>query len=187
MFTKWVRFLIVKIPFTTLILMADEHFILSLQNSNSFLQRGLFQVLAQDCLDHLPWCSSNLQLKFLKDNYEKTMNNTSSPMEKAFLDSFPTDIRVAQKLLGILKTITYACCPICSSLYPPKDEDGVPTYPYECTSEPCRIRGRCNLLKLGSTPDRKGTGVPKRPFVMQDIHDSVVRLLSRLGIEIAIQ
>ena len=167
--------------------MADEHFILSLQNSNSFLQRGLFQVLAQDCLDRLPRCSSNLQLKFLKDNYEKTMNNMSSPTEKAFLNSFPTNIRVARKLLGIPKTITYACCPICSSLYPPKDEDGVPTYPYECTSEPCHVHGGYNLLKLGSTPDRKGTGVPKHPFVMQDIHDSVGHLLSRPGIEIAIQ
>lgn len=115
------------------------------------------------------------------------MSNLSSPSDKAFLKSFPTDIRVARKLLGIPKTITYACCPACSALYPPKDEDGIPTYPYECTSEPCRIRGGCNLLKLGSTPDRKGIGVPKRPFVMQDFHDFVGRLLSRRGVEVAIQ
>ena len=115
------------------------------------------------------------------------MSDRSSSSEKAFLKSFPTDVRVARKLLGIPKTITYACCPACSSLYPPKDEDGIPTYPYECTSEPCRVRGGCSLLKLGSTPDRKGIGVPKRPFVMQDFHDFVARLLSRPDIEIAIQ
>ena len=166
--------------------MAGEDFILSLQNS-SFLQRGLFQVLAQDCLGHSPRRSSNLQLKLLKDNYEKTMSDRSSPSENAFLKSFPTDIRVARKLLGTPKTITYACCPACNSLYPPKDENSVSTYPYQCTSELCRVRGGCNLLKLGSTPDRKGIGVPKRPFVMQDFHDFVGRLLSRPGVEIAIQ
>ena len=167
--------------------MADERFILSLQNSNSFLERSLFQVLVQDCLGHSPRRESDHQLKILKDNYEKTMSHRSSPSERTFLKSFPTDIRVARKLLGIPKTITYACCPACSSIYPPKDENGVPIYPYECTSEPCHIRGGCNLLKLGSTPDRKGIGVPKRPFVMQDFHDFVGRLLSRPDVEIAIQ
>jgi hypothetical protein len=90
-------------------------------------------------------------------------------------------------MLGILKTITYACCPACNSLYPPKDEDGIPMYPFSCTSEPCRVRGGCDLLKVGSTPDGQSIGVPKRPFVMQDFDDFVARLLSRPGIEAAIQ
>jgi hypothetical protein len=76
---------------------------------------------------------------------------------------------------------------MCSSLYPPKDENGDPTYPYECTSKPCHMHGGCNLLKLGSTPDRKGIGVPKHPFVMHDFHDFVSHLLSRPGVEIALQ
>lgn len=115
------------------------------------------------------------------------MGNKLSASDEEFLKFFPTDIRTARKLLGIPKTITYACCPACSSLYPPKDEDGTSTYPYECTSEPCQVRGGCNLLKLGSTPDGKGIGVPKRPFMMQDFHDFVGRLLSRPGVEAAIQ
>ena len=123
----------------------------------------------------------------MKINYENALKDRSSSSEKAFLQSFPTDIRAARKLLGIPKTITYACCPACNSLYPPKDENGVPIYPYQCTSEPCRVRGGCDLLKLGSTPDRKGVGVPKRSFVMQDFQDFVGRLLSRPGVEIAIQ
>jgi hypothetical protein len=123
----------------------------------------------------------------LKDDFEKTMNNKLSASDEEFLKYFPTDIRVARKLLGVPKTVTFACCPACSSLYPPRDEDGVPTYPYECTSEPCHVRGGCDLLKLGSTPNRKSIGVPKRPFVMQDFHDFVGRLLSRPGMETAIQ
>jgi hypothetical protein len=75
----------------------------------------------------------------------------------------------------------------CSSLYPPRDEDRVPTYPYECTSEPCHIWRGCDLLKLGSTPDRKSIGVPKHPIVMQDFHDFVECLLSQPGMETAIQ
>jgi hypothetical protein len=115
------------------------------------------------------------------------MSGKLSASDEEFLKSFPTDIRAARKLLGAPKTITYACCPACSSLYPPKDEDGTPTYPYECTGESCHTQGGCNLLKLGSTQDGKGIGVPKRPFVMQDFHDFVGRLLSRPGVESAIQ
>jgi hypothetical protein len=144
-------------------------------------------VLVQDCLDHSTRRSSNFRLTTLKDDFRKTMGNKLSVSDEEFMKSFPTDIRVARKFLGIPKTITYACCPACNSLYPPKDEDGVTIYPYECTSEPCRVRGGCDLLKLGSTPDRKSIGVPKRPFVMQDFHDFVGRLLSRPGMEAAIQ
>jgi hypothetical protein len=90
-------------------------------------------------------------------------------------------------MIGAPKTVIYACCPACSSLYPPKDDDRVTTYPYECTSDLCQVRGGCDLLQLGSTPCRKGIGVPKRQFVMQDFHDFVGRLLSRPGVEAAIQ
>src|SRR6202012_4278177 len=90
-------------------------------------------------------------------------------------------------MVGAPQTITYACCPACSPLYPPKDEDGVPIYPYECTSKPCQIWGGCDLLKVRSTPQRKSTGIPKRPFVMQDFNDFVGHLLSRPGAEAAIQ
>ena len=90
-------------------------------------------------------------------------------------------------MLGVPKTITYAYCPACNSLYPPQDEDGVMIYPYNCTSEPCQARGGCDLLKLGSTLDRKSVGVPKRPFVMQDFHDFVACLLSRPGMEVTIR
>ncbi|KAF8493757.1 hypothetical protein F5888DRAFT_1636505 [Russula emetica] len=130
--------------------------------------------LALDCLGHSTRCKSNVQLKILKDTFKKMISNRVSPLEKAFLKSFPTNIRVARKLLEILKTIAY-------------DKNGVLTYPYECTSEWYCVCGGCDLLKLGSTPDRKGISVPKRPFVMQDFHDFVGRLLSRPGIKIAIQ
>ena len=115
------------------------------------------------------------------------MSNSLSPTDEEFLQNFPTDIRVARKMLGVLKIITYACCPACNSLYPPQDEDGVIIYPYNCTSEQCQARGGCDLLKLGSTPNRKSVGIPKRPFVMQDFHDFVARLLSRPGMEVAIR
>ena len=115
------------------------------------------------------------------------MGDNLTPADEIRLRSFPSDVRTARKLLGVPKTVTYACCPTCSSLYPPQDEDGVPMYPFTCTSKACRIRGGCGLLKLGSTPDGKSVGVPKRPFVMQDFDDFVARLLSRPGMEAAIQ
>ena len=176
----WVRY-------TLLTLAADKQFIRSLQNCNSFLQRSLFQVLVQDCLDHSTRRSSNFRLLTLKEDFTKTMGSKLSATDEEFLKCFPTDIRTARKLLGTPKTVIYACCPACSSIYPPKDEDGIPTYPYECTSEPCHIQGGCNLLKLGSTRDGKSIGVPKRPFVIQDFHDFVGCLLSRPGVESAIQ
>jgi len=169
-----------------LTLMTDKDFICSLEECNSFLQQTLFQVLVQDSLDHSTRNSSNFRLKSLKDNFRKMMSNSLSPMDEEFLQNFPTDIRVAWKMLRVLKTITYACCPACNSLYPPQDEDGVMIYLYNCTSEQCQARGGCDLLKLGSTPNRKSVGVPKRPFVMQDFHDFVAHLLSRLGMEVAI-
>jgi hypothetical protein len=119
----------------------------------------------------------------------QTMGNNMSPADKEFLRTFPTDIRTARKLLGGPKTTTYACCPACNSLYPPRQDDGFLIYPYVCTSGPCQLRGGCKLLKVGSTPDGKGKsiGVPQRPFVMQDFHDFVARLLSRPGVEAAIR
>jgi len=120
-----------------LILTKDKDFIRSLEECNSFLQQTLFQVLVQDSLDHSTRNSSNFRLKSLKDDFRKTMSNSLSPTDEEFLRTFPTDIRVAQKMLGVLKTITYACCPACNSLYPPQDEDGVMIYPYNCTSEQC--------------------------------------------------
>ena len=171
----------------TLILKTDKDFIRSLEGCRSFLRRSLFQVLVRDCLDHPTWHSSNFRLKSLKDNVEKTMGNNLSLADKAFFQSFPSDIRAAQKMIRVPKTITYTCCPACSSLYPLKDDDGVLTYLYECTSEPCQVRGGCNLLKLGSMPCREGSSVPKHPFVMQDFHDFVGRLLSRPGVEAALQ
>ena len=167
--------------------MIDEDFIRSLEESNSLLQRSLFQVLVQDSLGHVTRKTSNFSLQSLKDDFKKTMGDNLSPADEIRLRSFPNDIRTARKLLGVPKTVTYACCPACSSLYPPQDEDGVPMYLFTCVSEPCRIRGGCNLLKLGSTSDGKSVGVPKRPFIMQDLDDFVARLLSRPGMEAVIQ
>ena len=175
-----------KMRYIILTLKADKDFIRSLEGCNSLLQRSLFQVLVQDSLDHSTRHSSNFRLKSLKEDFAKAMGNLSLADEE-FLRIFPTDIRVARKMLGAPKTVTYACCPACSSLYHPQDEDGVSTYPYECTSGPCQVRGGCDLLKVGSTPHRKSIGVPQRPFVMQDFHDFVGRLLSRPGVEAAIQ
>ena len=115
------------------------------------------------------------------------MSGNLLPADEILLRTFPSDIRTAQKMLGVPKTIMYACCPACNPLYPPQDEDGVSIYPYDCTSKPCQVQGGCDLLKLGSTSDGKSISVPKRPFVMQDFHDFVGCLLSRPGMEAAIQ
>ena len=167
----------------------DEDFIRRLEEGNLLLQRSLFQVLVQNSLGYSTRSSSNFWLQSLKNDVMQTMGNDMSPADKEFLRIFPADIRTARKLLGGPKTITYACCPACNSLYPPQHEDGVLVYPYVCTSEPCQLRGGCKLLKVGSTPDGKGKsiGVPQHPFVMQDFHDFVARLLSRPGMEAAIQ
>jgi len=90
-------------------------------------------------------------------------------------------------MLGVPKTVAYACCPACSSLYPPQGEDRIPVYPLSCTSELCPVRSGCDLLKVGVTPDGQSIGVPKRPFVMQDFDVFVAHLLSRPGIEAAIR
>ena len=90
-------------------------------------------------------------------------------------------------MLGVPKTIAYTCCPACSTLYPPQDEDRIPVYPLSCTSKLCPVRSGCDLLKVGVTPDGRSIGIPKHPFMMQDFDVFVACLLSRPGIEAAIQ
>jgi len=167
--------------------MIDKDFICSLEECDSLLQRSLFQVLVQDSLGHSTQKQGNFILQSLKDDFRKTMSNNLSPADRTCLQSFPSDIRTAWKLLGVPKTVTYACCPTCSSLYPPQDKDGVPMYPFTCSRKACPMQGGCDLLKLGSTPDRKSVGIPKCPFMMQDFDNFVARLLSRPGMEAAIQ
>lgn len=119
----------------TLTLATDE-FIRSLAECDSLLLRSLFELLVQDTLDHSTRKLSNIRLKSLKEVFRKSRASLSNTDEQ-ILRTFPSDIRVARKLLGVPKTITYACCPACSSTYPSQDEDGIAVYPYDCTSEPC--------------------------------------------------
>lgn len=168
-----------------LTLATDNVFIAFLKNQNSFILQTLFQVIVENSLGHTTRKSSNFRLTSLKKDLMTTMGNALSASNRELLSNFPVDIRSTRDLLGAPQTVTYACCPDCSSIYAPKDEDGVPIYPYKCTSKRCQ--GGCDLLELGSTPDGESIGVPKRPYEMQDFDDFVARLLSRPGMETAIQ
>lgn len=161
-------------------------FITFLKNQDSFILQSLFQVIVQNSLEHTTRKSINVRLTSLKNDLMKTMGNTLSPRDRELLSKFPVDIRSTRTLLGAPQTVTYACCPACNSIYAPKDEDGVPIYPYTCTSKPCQ-GSECDLLELGSTTNGRSVGIPKRPYEMQDFDDFAARLLSRPGIEAVIQ
>lgn len=108
--------------------------------------------------------------------------------EEKILQHFPHNIRTVRDSFNVeAKTTTFAACPKCNCTYPPSMEDGLAIYPSHCTwkefptSEPC-----AESLTDSRIVEGHSMRYPKRPFVVQDFAAFIATLLSRPGIEEAL-
>lgn len=108
--------------------------------------------------------------------------------EIKLLDNFPHDLRSVRKAFDVeAKTLTYAACPECSCTYSPQMDGNVAIYPSSCTwkefpkSQPCG-----EPLVDSRIVEGESIRYPKVPFVVQDFDAFVANLLSRPGVEEAL-
>jgi len=105
----------------------------------------------------------------------------------------PLDIRTVYKVFKNLEpqTTTYACCPsiTCCTLYPPQPgpTPGISSYPLCCSSS--KFTKTCNAVLVKKCTIVNGQAVPRpiKPYVYHHFHDHVAAMLSRPGVEKAIE
>jgi hypothetical protein len=159
---------------------------------NPILVIAMFLVLILNVFGHLSRTWSNVSLGILKVMVEAAWCSSKenlTPREEYLLKFFPRDIRTVRKQFDLeAKTTTYATCPKCFALYEPEMKGGVLVYPPRCNhkaterSQPCRARLTTQHVKEGES-----IRVPIKPFVMQDFDAFVGNMLSRPGIEDALE
>lgn len=134
------------------------------------------------------WCNFSLKMMhtILQEAYSDKRELT--PREVKILENFPHDIRTVRKAFGIeAKTTTYAACPKCNCTYAPSIEGDLAIYPSHCTwqefptSQPCGESLTESRVVAGQS-----MRYPKRPYVVQDYDAFVATMLSRPGVEEAL-
>jgi len=126
----------------------------------------------------------------------KYYENLASHSENIIMDNAPAntvrDIRTVISTFDLdPKITTFACCPLqkCSATHPPMfvPQAGVWTYPVSCQNK--KFKSVCNspLVKGSRLINGISVPYPKRVFPYNSFHDHVAAMLSRPGIEVAIQ
>jgi Transposase family tnp2 len=133
------------------------------------------------------WCNVTLNLlKLLLGEFLRSKGNIT-PFEECLLKNFPRDVRTVRKVFDVeATTVTYAACPKCSSLSPPKVGKTI-SYPARCQATKFRGGKICGTaLTKRRVQDGESVRVPVRPFTIQDFDAFMGNLLSRPGIEDAL-
>lgn len=135
------------------------------------------------------WCNFNLKMlhTLLQEVYSGDGRQLTA-REIKILENFPHDLRTVRKAFDIeAKTLTYAACPKCSCTYAPNMQGDVAIYPSHCTWKEFPSSKACAEPLMNSKIE-KGESVryPKQPFVVQDFDAFVANLLSRPGVEDAL-
>lgn len=123
-----------------------------------------------------PWCNAVLGLLNLL--LETTLGKSIGP-------TIPCDIRTIRKKFD-LDPITqmFATCTRCSCTYPPTTTKKKSPYPERCTYARFRGSKPCGQLLVKCTKDGgRKSWAPVRPYVVQDFNAFLAGLLSRPGIE----
>lgn len=108
--------------------------------------------------------------------------------EKTILARFPHDLRTLRNAFDIeAKTTTYAACPKCNCTYAPSVTNNLAIYPSHCTWREFPTSEACaESLTEARVVDGQSMRYPKRAFIVQNFDAFVARLLSRPGIEEAL-
>lgn len=148
-------------------------------------------VLVLNLFGHLPhrWC--NFTLKMLHTLLEEVYSENGRALtarEIELMRNFPHDLRSVRRAFNVeAKTVTYAACPKCSCTYKPTMDGDVAIYPSHCSWKEFPTSKQCDEPLMDSKVV-KGESVryPKQPFVVQDFDAFVANLLSRPGVEEAL-
>ena len=149
---------------------------------------AILNVVAQNLFGHASraWCNTNLRsFKLFWEEMSTEGGRTPPLRDDKLRSSFPMDLRTSRSYLKIEPdTITYAVCPKCSSLYPPKEGKRIPEWQPECTAHRFSDSPLCGqpLVKSG-VMGKESVRVPIRRLVVQDFDAFVGRLLCRPGYE----
>ncbi len=130
--------------------------------------------------------SCNFALRMLKVVLQCSMRQPTEA-ERNILTYFPQDIRSVRKVFDVEpSTVVYAACPKCSCVHAPDTKDKILLYPSHCnhtnfpTSRPCRTK-----LTITGVRGSQSVRVPIRPFAVQDLETFIAGLISRPGMEMA--
>lgn len=140
------------------------------------------------------WCNVTLGLLNLLLNTVHSVQHSpgASPTEtEEYTEQkyIPNDIRSVREKFDLEpSTTTHATCVRCCCTYPPILKKKMSTYPERCTFKKYRGSKPCGQLLVKTRRNRttKST-IPIRPFVVQDYNDFLAGLLSRPGLESAIE
>jgi hypothetical protein len=121
---------------------------------------------------------------FLFSNASKTLTQA----QKILLKEMPLDVRTAIKQLDIEPDITiYACCPSCFALYPPTPASHLHSYPERCNNQSVSTASICGTALLKKKKHALGGLVPIKTFAKQSFDSWIGQLLSRPGLEEAME
>lgn len=135
------------------------------------------------------WC--NFTLKMLHNILQEAYGGDGRKLngrEIKILENFPHDLRTVRKAFDIeAKTTTYAACPKCNCTYAPLMEGDLAIYPSNCTWREFPTSEACaESLVESRIVEGQSMRYPKRPFVVQNFDAFVANLLSRPGVEEAL-
>ena len=137
-----------------------------------------------------PWCNALLGLlNLLLTIILGDLTVEAGKSAQSGSGYFPSDICMVRKRFDLDPlTHTYAICPCCCCTYPPDRGRGQSVYPEHCAFKKYRGGKPCGhlLVKVEKHGSAKVTQ-PIKPFVVQDYGDFVAGLLSRLGMEEAME
>jgi hypothetical protein len=169
------------------------HFSHPLKFKDTTVVVAMFLVIALNVIANVSRNICNTVLELLAVLIEISFlrgKETLTKEEEKILNSFPKDVRGVRKAFDIKpKTIVYASCRVCSSIYPPKDLPGGGTwYPATCTYKRYTTSKECGYRLIQSgVYKKKSVRVPLIPYAMQDFGSFLGRLYSRAGIEDVIE
>ena len=147
------------------------------RNANPTILLSMLIALILNVFSHVtrPWCNTVLGLLNLL--LETTSRESNSP-------TIPCDIRTVRKKFDLDPvTRIFASCTRCSCTYAPATTKNKP-YPERCTYQKYRGGKPCGQLLVKRTKgDGRKLWAPVRPYVVQDFNSFLGSILSRPGME----
>ena len=173
-----------------------KHFNDSLFAINPETLLPAFDSLVQNLFKNAAHSTANASLTIAKETARASLLRTRgsaglTKQDERFLRNMPTDIRTVYGMFNLEPRFTiFASCTerTCCAIYPPvlDESSGVVSYPPICLREKF---GRICGLPIVKQGVQEGLSVtrPRRPFAYRHFNDHVASMLSRPGIEKAIE